>query len=328
MKQMISASRRTDIPQFYAEWFEKRVQEGVVEFRNTFGGRGQASLKPEAVAGFLFWTKYAKPLSRLLSTLRSENRPYAFQYTITGMGGSSMEPNTPQPEKAIENFLTIRQDLPGSQAIQWRYDPIVLTDEWNASYHIKKFEEIAKALQGATRVVNVSFVEPYLKSLRRLKAYPSLRFRPIDPDRHRSAVTFQDRVCQVDLERGKPFLQELFSIASSHGMALRACCNPEFGFPASQCISHELFSEYKEKIGEHIAQRPSRSGCQCLRAVDIGMDNSCMGGCPYCYVVVSHKTAEKNFNQHNPEATSLRPTTRLEPQPFNALSSDPDIPEY
>lgn len=306
MRQIISASRRTDIPQFYATWFEKRLQEGMVEFRNAFGGKGQTSLKPEAVSGFLFWTKYATPLSGLLSTLRSENRPYAFQYTITGMGGSSIEPNTPKPAEAIHNFLTIRQDLPGSQAIQWRYDPIVLTDELNESYHIKKFGEIAKALQGATQVVNVSFIEPYLKSLRRLKEYQSLQFRQIDPNRHKAASKWQDLVYQLDPEKGKQLLHALSVIALNHGMELRSCCNPEFGFPASHCISDELFLEYKENVGAHRIQAASRLSCQCLQAVDIGMDNSCIGGCKYCYVVVSHKTAEQNFYRHTPTSTMLR----------------------
>jgi hypothetical protein len=37
----------------------------------------------------------------------------------------------------------------------------VLTDELNESYHVKKFSMIAERLRGATRVVNVSFIEPY-----------------------------------------------------------------------------------------------------------------------------------------------------------------------
>ncbi|MBF0590169.1 MAG: DUF1848 family protein [Magnetococcales bacterium] len=55
---------------------------------------------------------------------------------MTGVGGSSIEPNNPTPERAIADFLDVRQGLPGSSVIQWRYDPIVLTDELNEAYHL------------------------------------------------------------------------------------------------------------------------------------------------------------------------------------------------
>ena len=116
MKQIISASRRTDIPHYYSKWLENRLKAGSVEFRNSFGGRGAASLRPDAVAGFLFWTRYAKPISGILANLRSEAVPYAFQYTITGLGGSRIEPHIPKTERAIDDFLAIRQGLPGSYA--------------------------------------------------------------------------------------------------------------------------------------------------------------------------------------------------------------------
>lgn len=307
MKQIISASRRTDIPQFYAKWFEHRLRDGVVAFRNVFGGKGQASLKPEDVAGFLFWSKYAKPFHGILEMLRSARTPYAFQYTITGMGGLPIEPNIPKPSTAIDDFLTIRQGLPSSRAIQWRYDPIVLTDECHASYHLKKFAEIAKALQGATKVVNVSFVEPYAKSIRRLKHDESICFRPVDPKKHKSVMRYQDQIHHIYPSQGKPFLQELASCARMYGMELRACCNPEFEITASQCISHEMFLDYDTDPIDTLKQRPSRSDCQCLSTIDIGMDNTCMGGCQYCYVVVSQKTASRNFQAHDPKATMLRP---------------------
>ena len=83
MKHIISASRRTDIPHYYARWFQNRLKDGMAEFRNSFGGKGRASIKPEDVAGFLFWTKHAAPFHEILAILRADHRPYAFQYTMS-----------------------------------------------------------------------------------------------------------------------------------------------------------------------------------------------------------------------------------------------------
>ena len=92
-------------------------------------------------------------------------------------------------------------------------------------------------------------------------------------------------------------------------MELRACSNPELGLPASQCCSAEMFAPYGEQLKPELADlrpRPSREGCRCLEAVDIGMDNTCLAGCKYCYVLVSHESAVENFRRHDPKDLSLR----------------------
>ena len=305
-KQIISASRRTDIPHYFARWFEKRLRDGRAEFRNSFGGKGEVSLKPEDVAGFVFWTKHAKPFHGILETLRADQRPYAFHYTITGIGGSAVEPNIPKTDQAIDDFLRVREGLPDSRAIQWRYDPIVLTDELNESYHVKKFSMIAERLRGATRVVNVSFIEPYVKSIRRLREHETTSFRQVDPERHKTTARKKDQIRQVTVQRGGGLLRELSACAAEHGMQLRSCCNPEFGIPASQCIGKELFAAYGHGLVDHLQEAPSRPSCRCLKVADIGMDNTCVGGCKYCYVVVSQKVALRNFKAHDPAAKMMR----------------------
>ena len=56
---IISASRRTDIPAFFSEWFFKRLEEKYVYVRNPFNYRliSKISLTPEVVDGIVFWTK-------------------------------------------------------------------------------------------------------------------------------------------------------------------------------------------------------------------------------------------------------------------------------
>ncbi len=55
---IISASRRTDIPAFYSEWFMNRVREGSCTVPNPFNHEqvSRVSLKPEDVNVIVFWT--------------------------------------------------------------------------------------------------------------------------------------------------------------------------------------------------------------------------------------------------------------------------------
>ena len=83
---IISASRRTDIPRFFPRWFAERRKAGYAEFRNSFGGKGQVSLRDAEVAGFLFWTRFARPFRLELANLLQAGLPCVMQYTITGYG--------------------------------------------------------------------------------------------------------------------------------------------------------------------------------------------------------------------------------------------------
>jgi hypothetical protein len=149
-----------------------------------------------------------------------------------------------------------------------------------------------------------------LKSVRRLAGHPSLRYRRVDPERHRAAARSYPDLPVVTEAVALRLLGELRECARQHGIELRVCSQPELErAAASQCCAAELFLTH----GGYVAQRarairssPSRSGCRCLKSVDIGMQDTCLGGCSYCYAVVSHETAVKNRAKHDPCAAMLR----------------------
>ena len=306
MAVIISASRRTDIPRYFGRWFAERRKQGTAEFRNVFGGRGQVSMRSQDVLGYLFWTRYARPFTDQLEALRDEGTPYIFQYTITGLG-RDIEPYVPHRARAIEDFLAVSRDLPDPGCIQWRYDPIFLSDRYTTDFHRRNFAEIASALESATLVVNVSVVEPYLKAIRRV-ADPSARYRTVSGGRHKSVLKRHPTLPQVGSDL-VPFLEELQSIAAQHGMELRSCCNPEWGLPPSQCCGLDLFAAFGQKVSNAVASQgpgPSRENCRCFKTVDIGMDNTCLAGCKYCYVVDAHNTAIAHYRNHDPARATLR----------------------
>ncbi len=306
MAKIISASRRTDIPRYFARFFAERRKAGYVEFRNAFGGKGSVSLRDEDVFGYLFWTRLARPFDDNLCALHDDGIPHVFQYTITGYG-RDLEPCTPGMVTAIEDFRSVSARLPDPACIQWRYDPIILSETYGVGWHVKNFGRLAGELAGATRVVNTSLIEPYQKAIRRV-ADATVHYREIDPSRHKAAAKKHPDLLQAG-ESAHRLLEELGGIASEHGMELRACSNPELALPVSQCCSTELFSPYGEPLKRELGSlspRPSRESCRCLETVDIGMDNTCLAGCKYCYVLVSHQTAVNNFRHHDPRGVSLR----------------------
>lgn len=310
---IISASRRTDIPHYFADWFRKRRRAGFAEYRTVFGGgkRGafRASLDPGDVLGYLFWTKYAAPFHGELEDLRTEGIPYVFQYTITGYG-KEIQPGIPEQDRAADDFRKVADALPGPAAIQWRYDPIIVSPAYSCDWHRDNFTRIAHQLQAHARVVNVSFIEPYFKAIANAPDWKEIRWRRPDPERQKKAFMEYPGLLTTGADE-TALLADLSRIARERGMELRICCGNEHGasFPSASCCGLELFEPYGDELLKKVSARaagPSRPGCRCLKSVDIGMDATCPGGCFYCYGNTSRARARMNFERHDPNATMLR----------------------
>lgn len=310
---IVSASRRTDIPHYYARWFAERRRTGFAEYRTVYGGgrqgRFRASLRPGEVLGYLFWTKYAAPFHGELASLRAEGIPCVFQYTVTGYG-QQIQPGIPPSTAVVDDFLRVARLLPGPEAIQWRYDPVLVSPDYDAGWHLRNFRRLVARLEGATRVVNVSFVEPYLKALAKAPDRHAIRWRRPDPLRHRVALARYPGIPSVGADEDQ-LLRDLADIARQRGMELRVCCNREYAaaFPAARCCDAELFRPYGPGVGQRVAALkpgPSRPGCGCLKTVDIGMETTCPAGCFYCYVTTSVECAVRNHGRHDPLGTMLR----------------------
>ena len=69
---IISASRRTDIPAFYSDWFFNRIKEGYVLVRNPMNIHQVSKIKlsPDVVDCIVFWTKNPKPMLDKLDELK------------------------------------------------------------------------------------------------------------------------------------------------------------------------------------------------------------------------------------------------------------------
>jgi hypothetical protein len=304
----VSASRRTDVPRFHGDWFAARRRAGVCESRSVFGRRSRVSLRREDVLGYLFWSKDTTPFEGELRSLLDEAIPVALQFTLNGYG-PAVEGRIPPPGETIPAFLRAAAMLPAPEAIEWRYDPLVVTERLDAAWHRANFRRIAATLEGRTRVCNTSVVEPYPQAVRRMGE--AVAYRPPEPGRH-ARVRERHPALRRAGEEVRELAAELAAIAREHGIGLRACCDPWLAsgaaLPGAACCSAALFAPYGiDAVLSALPSGASRPGCRCLRAVDIGMDETCPGGCAYCYVTRSAEAAARHHAARDPAAPSLRP---------------------
>src|SRR4030067_2287145 len=83
---IISASRRTDIPAFHADWFSSRLSRGIAEYRNPYSGQSASvSLERDRGAAFVFWRRDPRPFFPVLARLERLGFPSVFHVTVTGL---------------------------------------------------------------------------------------------------------------------------------------------------------------------------------------------------------------------------------------------------
>ena len=128
---IISASRRTDIPAFYSQWFFNRIKEGYVLVPNPFNPKmiSKVSLHPAVVDCIVFWTKNPAPMIDKLDHL--QDYKYYFQFTLNPYG-EKLENNLPSVDKRIDIFKRLSDKI-GKEKVIWRYDPILTNEEYDVS---------------------------------------------------------------------------------------------------------------------------------------------------------------------------------------------------
>ena len=164
---IISASRRTDIPNYYSEWFYNRIKEGFLYVRNpmNFHQVSEIRITPDLVDCIVFWTKNPLPMMDRLEELKAY--PYYFQFTLTGYG-NDVEINLPDKKTSIIPAFRELAGRIGREKVIWRYDPIFFTGRYTVQYHLKAFRNIAEALSGYTEKCVISFLDIYSKNRKQI----------------------------------------------------------------------------------------------------------------------------------------------------------------
>ena len=281
---ILNTGQRTDIPAFYAEWFANRLKAGFVLVRNPYNIQQvtQYLLDPEVVDCIGFCTKNPAPMLPYMELLK----PYGqFWYVTITPYGKEIEPLVPDKREVLKVFRRL-SDQVGPDCMGWRYDPILINNEYTVERHLKAFSYMAKELAGYTRTAVISFIDLYQKTRRN---FPEAR-----------SVPEEDR-----LLLGKAMTE----IAGEHGMTLRPCAEgtemEQFGADCSGCMK---ISDYEKAVGKKLnvpKRKGARAECACYLACDIGAYNTCRHLCKYCYANAEPEKVMAQSRLHDPKSPFL-----------------------
>lgn len=284
---ILSVSRRTDVPNYYSDWFINRIKEGFLYVRNPMNAHqiSRIDLSPEVVDCIVFWTKNPGNMIDKLDCL--QDYAYYFQFTLTGYG-KDIEPNLPSKrEELIPTFQRLSEII-GKDKVIWRYDPILVNERYTAEYHLKAFEEIASKLSGYTEKVIISFVDLYAKTKRNAGKLG---------------------IKQLSNEEMIHLAGQLAQIASKNNLKIESCAEQinlqDVGISHGSCIDRGLIEKLlgcKLICEKDKNQRPE---CGCFESVEVGTYNTCLNGCKYCYANFNNDTVKENIKHYNPDSPLL-----------------------
>jgi len=303
---IISASRRTDIPAFYHQWFMNRIRSGYCVVPNPFNRnqRSRINLTPEDVEVIVFWTRNPKPLLSSLAELDKLGYKYYFQFTVMN-NPSYIDTNKIPVSKTIKVFQELA-NLIGSEKVIWRYDPILFSPDTDLDFHLQQYADIARQLAGYANRCVISFMDRYAKNNARLKK--------VEKEKGIRFINFEDIPEVFD-----SFLPSITEIASQYNMELLSCAESydlqSYGINHGKCIDDDYINQVFQIEVNHKKDSGQREACGCVKSKDIGMYDSCLFGCQYCYATTSFDKARDNYRQHNPDSPSIVGWYDVEPKP-------------
>jgi hypothetical protein len=300
---IISASRSTDVPAFYGDWFMERLRKGYAKWVNPWNGTplyvsfGNARV-------FVFWSKNPGPFLPCLEEMTRPGYQYYVLFTLNDYETEGLEPRLPPLEDRIRTFQAVSR-LAGRGRIVWRWDPILLSDSLDVRGLLDRIRSVGDAIAPFTDSMVISFID--------IAKYPrvaaNLRRRGFGDVRECSPSE------ELELAAG------LRGLNRSWGLTLSACGEErdlsglEIG--RGQCISRDLmlqefggdsalrrFLEAPDPrepragccpLPSHLKDPGQRPSCGCIVSKDIGQYSTCPHLCAYCYANTNPGRVESRY---------------------------------
>ena len=320
---IVSASRATDIPAFYADWFFKRLEEGYSVWKNPFNGV-PSYVSYQNTRFIVFWSKNPFPLLKHLDELERRNIGSYIQYTLNDYEAEGLEKGVPPLPFRIDTFKKLVDRL-GKGRVIWRFDPMLLTDNITIESLLEKVERIGDQLVGYTEKLVFSFAD-------------ILSYRKVKANLDKNQISYQDWTNSQMLE----FAERLAVLNKKWGYTLATCGEEanlkQFDIVKNRCVDDELIIRltYEDKTlmdflkvtihplpiadlfgnadplppdaiilpnGTYATHgdnrdKGQRQFCGCIKSKDIGEYNTCPHLCEYCYANASKETAINNYSTH------------------------------
>jgi len=276
LKTVVGASRRTDLVARFPEWLAGALRDRRAIVRGPRGGAYEVDLSPDTVHTVVLWSKDFDNLlsnARGLKDLLSAYDQIYLHFTVTGLGGTAVEPGAPGRREALAQIAGLVGAAGDPRRVSVRFDPVVFWREGGrVRSNLVRFPEVAEAAARAgVRDIRFSFAQWYGRAARRAAA---AGFAFVDPP------DGEKRAIAADLE----------AAAAGYGLALHACCQPALagvpGLRASACVDGALLEALhpRREPASRRKDRGQRADCGCTESRDIGSyAQTCPHGCVYCY---------------------------------------------
>ncbi len=290
---IISASRATDIPAWYMDWFMDRLQKGYIIWVNPYRPTHHQIVRFDATRIIVFWTKNPAPLIPYISELEENGYYFYVHVTLNDYEREGIEPNLPSYRDRIRSCIELSHQI-GRDRVIWRYDPIIMIDSLSVQELINRIENIGDQIALHVNRMIFSFVQ-----IARYKNVRSSLMRHMDTDIREPTV----------IER-EVILQALFALSQKWNIPIEACGEASdyssYGIKKAQCINPNLLvqicaddTDLCGYIMKNKKKDPGqRATCTCIRAKDIGQYSTCMHLCHYCYANRDEKLVYRRYREH------------------------------
>ena len=328
---IVSASRSTDLPAFYADWFFKRLEEGYSVWTNPFNGV-PSYVAYERTRFIVFWSKNPHNLLPYLDRLKEKGIGCYIQYTLNDYEKEGLEKGVPSKAHRIETFKALVEKL-GKGHVIWRFDPMILTEDISIDDLLEKVRFIGDELKGYTEKLVFSFAD-------------ILGYKKVKSNLEKNGIKYIEWTTDLMEE----FAIRLAAMNQERGWNYQlATCGEKidinkYGILHNKCVDDDLIIRlaYKDAVlmkhlkvevhrrGETLfdmepadslninddyyavklkdnRDKGQRAFCGCIDSKDIGQYNTCPHLCEYCYANANKETALANFRKHqsNPDKESI-----------------------
>lgn len=324
---IVSASRSTDIPAFYSDWFFSRLAKGYSAWTNPFNGV-KSYVAYRDTRFIVFWSKNPAPLILHLNELKQRGIGCYIQYTLNDYVQEGLEKAVPDLGKRIATFREL-VDILGMGHVIWRFDPLILTDTITVDDLIRKIEYIGDSLKGYTEKLVFSYVD--ISMYRRVKSNldkASINYQEWTPD---LMDEFANKLYELNKKWGYILATcgEKIDLAK-YNIKKNSCIDDELmirlahnddtlmKFLGAELVERDIFGEVPDgavELGDNLyavkkkdnKDSGQREFCGCIMSKDIGEYNTCPHLCEYCYANSSKGAAVANYKMHrtNPESETI-----------------------
>lgn len=319
---IVSASRRTDIPAFYALWFFHRLKAGYSVCTNPFNGQ-PSYISYQNTRFIVFWSKNPKPLLAYLDELKERGINCYIQFTLNDYEAEKLETGVPPLSERIATFQALVNHL-GKGHVIWRFDPLILTDKINTNDLLRKIDYIGNHLYGYTEKLVFSFAD-------------IATYRKVRSNLEKNRIYYKE----WDESQMEEFARGLALLNKKWNYQLATCGEKinldQYGILHNHCIDDDLmirlahhdsglmeFLNVEIKVKDknwsdhteippdalllddsHYAiktksnkDKGQRSFCGCIISKDIGAYSTCPHLCEYCYANTNKESATENYRKH------------------------------